>query len=319
MNTEIILSSDEIKSMALELGADEVGITYAAPVKTADRYLKWLRKDYAADMDYLKRNVDLRLDPTKLLPGARSIVVIGLNYYPTDDHISTAETTYKVARYAWGEDYHTVIRRILKKLRGRLKTKFPKLSGRICVDSAPFMDKYWAEQASLGWQGKHSNLVSKNFGSWLLIGSLVLDADCDNYEKPHSNHCGRCTACIEACPTGAIVEPYLVDARKCISYWTIESKAPTLPDFIKANLNNYLFGCDICLEVCPFNKFQKPANENLFKRTEIVSIMESGAIDNISDDRITKLCALSAINRASPDSLKRNIKSLKSSRQISSK
>jgi len=303
-----ILSAKEIKRTALELGFDAVGIALAGQVKREERFLEWLERGFQGEMEYMARHRKERFDPRELLPGAKSIISVGLNYFPTEKDKSNQKGPYRVARYARGEDYHHIIRKKLQKLRSHLKTQRPGLSGRICVDTAPFMDKYWAEQAGLGWQGKHTNLLSRDFGNWLLIGSLVVDAVFDEYDRPHKDHCGKCRACIDACPTGAIVEPYCLDATRCISYWTIEAKGDRIPQATGKSMSKFVFGCDICLEVCPFNRFEKPTGETAFARIEGIDLIEEGRIDEIGADEFESKFANSPLKRPGYNGLKRNIR-----------
>ncbi len=301
------LSPDAVRNQIAECGFEIAGLARVDKVRPHENFETWLRKGYAGEMRYLVRNLDKRFDPEKLFPGAKSIIVMGLNYFPTKNEKAQQKVPFKVARYAWGEDYHNVFRRKLRRLRTGLKAINPQLRGRICVDTAPFMDKYWAQKAGLGWQGKHTNLVSRQFGSWLLIGSLIINMEIDEYDRPHSDHCGKCTACLDACPTGALIAPYQIDATRCISYWTIESKAEQLPNDIRKNLNKYVFGCDICLEVCPFNKFQKSRREEELSRRKETGLLESGRATNLSEEQFDELFAGSPINRPTLPGIKRNI------------
>lgn len=302
-----VLTSASIKELAYELGADTVGITESAPVRVKDKFLAWLKEGFAGEMSYLGRYQGKRFDPLNLLPGAKSIIVVGVNYFPTLDDSARKKSPFKVAKYAWGTDYHYVIRRLLRRLRTQLRAIEPRLNGRICVDTAPFLDKYWAQKAGLGWQGKHTNLVSRQFGSWLLIGSLIIDVVVDKYDKPQTNHCGKCTACVDSCPTGAIFEPYRINATRCISYWTIESKAAKIPDEIIAKLNNWVFGCDICLDICPFNRFEKPCREKAFRRGEENDLIETGNAAGLSENEFAKKFSRSPIKRPGLSGIKRNI------------
>jgi epoxyqueuosine reductase len=298
-----------IKSIARGLGADVVGVTRAAPVTAKELFLEWLTHGYSGGMDYLAKHREERFDPCILLPGAKSIVVIGMNYHPTNAERAQSSGRFKVARYAWGEDYHRVLRRLLKRLRSRLKNACPGLKGRICVDTAPFMDKYWAQMAGLGWQGKHTNLVSREFGSWLVLGSLIIDAEVDVYDAPHLDFCGTCTACLESCPTHAFPQPYVLDATKCISYWTIETKAEPFPEGVGGQLNGWVFGCDICLDACPWNKFEQPRREEAFARAERIKDVEEGNVATMTEARFTQLFADSPITRPTRAGLRRNIES----------
>jgi epoxyqueuosine reductase len=307
-SSDSLLSVDVVKYLIAEIGVDTAGIAEANQVRSRESFAIWLERGYAGEMTYLARNLDKRFDPEKLLTNAKSIIVVGLNYFPSKNEIEKQNEPYKVARYAWGEDYHNILRHKLRRLRTKLKAVNPKLRGRICIDTAPFMDKYWAQKAGLGWQGKHTNLVSRQFGSWLLIGSLIINIEVDKYNKPQTNHCGKCTACLDACPTGALIAPYRIDATRCISYWTIESKADQIPEAVENNLNNYVFGCDICLEVCPFNKFQKQRCEKELFRREKTGLLENGQAVDLSEEQFNDFFATRPISRPALSGIKRNIK-----------
>ncbi|MFH2035764.1 MAG: tRNA epoxyqueuosine(34) reductase QueG [Candidatus Zixiibacteriota bacterium] len=304
-----MMQADEIKNIAVELGADLVGIAQAEPITMAkERFLKWLKLGYQGELDYLAKYQAERFDPGNLLSGAKSIISIGVNYYPNDNDIAKTKKPYKVAYYAWGDDYHITLRKILRKLRNGLKRIEPKLNGRICVDTAPFMDVYWAERAGLGWQGKHSNLVTTGYGCFINIGALVIDQPVDKYDEPCLNHCGNCTACIESCPTGAIIEPYILDATKCISYWTIESKVDTFPPDISKKLNGAVFGCDICIAACPFGRFAKLHSAKEYNRHENIELIETGDVAQLSDAEFTEKYDNSPVSRPGQSGIVRNIK-----------
>jgi len=303
-----MLKTNIIKSKALELGADCVGITRSHPIPYSQEFQQWLKNGYAGDMEYLSRLQNERFDPAVLFHGAESIIVVGLNYSPNNQEKSNKKKRYNVASYARGEDYHHVIRRILKRLRSFLKETNPKINGRICVDTAPFLDKYWAQEAGLGWIGKHTNLVSRQFGSWLLLGSLIVNSEIDIYDKPHNNHCGKCRACLDSCPTNALRDPYIIDATRCISYWTIESKSSEIPEGISNNLNRWVFGCDICLTACPFNRFEKPCQTRTFEYREETSLLETGHIIKLSEDQFNSKFKSSPISRPHLSGIIRNIK-----------
>ena len=306
-----MLSAELIKLAALELGADLVGIAPVGPVESRARFLDWLEKGYAGEMQYMTRNVENRLDPTRLLPGARSVIVVGYNYFPTEDDRGSNKRFFKVARYARGDDYHDIIGRMLERLQTVLRETEPKLNGRVCVDTAAFMDKYWAQRAGLGWQGKHTVLVSRRFGSWLLLGSLVIDDEVDRYDNPHRDYCGKCTACLEACPHNAFPNEYVLDATHCTSYWTIESKAAIIPERIGKNMKRWVFGCDICLEACPFNRFQKPHKTPAFTRHVNLDAVESGNIAQISEKEFAAQFKSSPLKRPKLNRLIRNINACK--------
>ncbi|MEW5922931.1 MAG: tRNA epoxyqueuosine(34) reductase QueG [Candidatus Zixiibacteriota bacterium] len=310
----MILNANEVKALAIRLGADTVGIAKAEPVANPRRFVEWLDAGHAGDMSYLSKYKEQRFDPGLLLPGAQSIIVIGKNYYPAIEDMAAMQTPFKVARYAWGLDYHDILRKMLNHLRTALRKSIPDLKARTCVDTAPFMDKYWAQKAGLGWQGKHSNIVSKEYGNWFVIGSLVIDAPIDSYDKMHSDHCGKCTACIEACPTGAIKTPYMLNAVKCTSYWTIEAKSKKIHDDMTEKMQNWVFGCDICISVCPFNRFQKPNTERAFSRLEGTGLVETGEVIRLSDSQFAQKYKRSPIFRPGLKGLKRNISALTKSK-----
>lgn len=307
-----ILQAERVKNQALAQGADVVGIARAAPVDAREMFMSWLGNGYEGDMEYMRKYGDIRYDPEALITGAKSVIVIGLNYSPReDDREAQVEGHHKVAKYAWGEDYHRVLRRILRRLRADLVRDKPGLRGRICVDTAPFPDKYWAVRAGLGWQGKHTNLVSREFGSWLLLGSLVITSTVDEYDAPHTDFCGSCTACLSACPTAAFPKPYVLDATRCISYWTIESKSSKLPEDIASNLEGWMFGCDICLDVCPWNKFETPHDTAEFKRSDAVSCFEDGRVEALSESEFDQITSGTPLGRPGQAGIVRNLRALK--------
>jgi len=295
----------------MEKGADTVGITRSALVESGRKFLEWLSKGYAGEMEYLKKYRDQRLNPANLQPGAKSIIVAGFNYNPTEEELAKSKRPYKVAKYAWGKDYHNTVRKILKKLLRNLQENDPEIKGRICVDTAPFMDMYWAQKAGLGWQGKNTTLVSREFGRWLVIGSIILNREFDSYDEPAKDYCGKCTDCIDACPTAAFPQPYVLNATKCISYWTIESKEEKIPNAISKNQKGWVFGCDICNDVCPFNRFAKPRSIEAFKRREEISLLETGQVTRLEEEEFKKIFQNSPIKRPSLKGLIRNIKSAK--------
>lgn len=304
-----MLLSSKIKEKCRELGADAVGIAKPNKVATAEGFKKRALEGFPSGLYYLANNIDKRLDPNRLSPGIKSIISIGVNYYPTKNDFEKTAKPYKIAKYAWGKDYHNVLRKKLKKLRNYLLEIIPDLKGRICVDTAPFADIYWAQQAGLGWQGKQSLLISKKYGVRLLLGALLIDHEVDRYDTPHVHHCGTCTACVDSCPTGAIREPYLIDANRCISYHTIESKDKTIPNEVSQQQKMYIFGCDICSDACPFNRFEKERTEPAFKKLDATRLIEKGAIDNLTPEEFAEIYAGSPIKRPGLNGLKRNINS----------
>jgi len=250
-----------LKEEGLRLGFDAIGIARAERLSAEARRLEtWLGDGMHGTMGWMERNVDKRVDPRELVPGARTVISVLENYYhavepPTSDRVA------RVSRYARGADYHTVIRKRLKSLLAWLDVEAGGVSGRVFVDSAPIMDKAWAARAGLGWIGKHTNLINRHIGSWFFIGELIVDVDLEP-DSPVADMCGTCTRCIEACPTGAIVEPYRLDGRKCISYLTIEHHEDDIDPELQRLTGRWIFGCDVCQEVCPWNKFAKASDRH---------------------------------------------------------
>jgi len=266
MATTIDLKSAEhalwLKNKALELGFSFCGISRADFLKEeAPRLESWLKQGMHGEMTYMENHFDMRLDPRLLVPGAKSVVSLLFNYYP-DPTYQTTEGSLKVSKYAWGEDYHDVVKDRLKQLLAELRSEVGDVNGRAFVDSAPVLDKAWAKRSGLGWIGKNANLINKKQGSFFFIAELILDLPLEP-DGPVKDHCGTCRACIDACPTEAIVEPYVVDGSKCISYFTIELKRELPIDF-KGKMDDWAFGCDICQDVCPWNRFSTPHQEVRF-------------------------------------------------------
>lgn len=259
------------------------------------------------EMQYMENHFDKRLDPTKLVEGSKSVVSLLLNYYPKNKQI---EKTFKVSKYAYGQDYHHVIKTKLRALQEFISREIGQVHGRAFVDSAPVLDKAWAAKSGLGWIGKHSNLLTKEVGSYYFIAELIIDLELE-YDAPATDHCGSCTACLEACPTDAIVAPYVVDGSKCISYFTIELKNE-IPKQVQGQFEDWIFGCDICQEVCPWNRFSKPHNEPLFDPHPELLSMTKKDWEEITEEVFQKVFKKSAVKRTKLSGLKRNIKFLKS-------
>jgi len=259
-------AAKEVKRLALQLGFLHVGIAPAMPVDdpTRQQYLQWLHHGYHATMHYLQNHLDKRFDPQALVPGARSVICLAYNYYstatPKDDQIP------RVSIYAHGRDYHRVLKKKLKRLYEALYKRFPHFHGRYFVDSAPVLERYWAARAGLGWQGKNTLLIHPRYGSFVFLAVMITNIELA-HDSPMSDHCGRCRRCIDACPTGALApQGYLLDARRCISYLTIELKADRpIPEIFRQQWSGWIFGCDICQEVCPWNRFAQPHNEPDFQ------------------------------------------------------
>ena len=273
----------------------------------APRLEKWLKKNMHGEMKYMENYFDKRLDPTKLVEDAKSVISLSYNYYPKN--FQNNDLT-KVSKYAYGKDYHHVIRDKLKLLLEFIKEEIGDVYGRVFVDSAPILEKAWAEKSGIGWIGKNSNLITKQVGSFYFLAELIIDIELE-YDSKEFDHCGDCTACIDACPTEAIVEPYVVDGSKCISYFTIELK-DNIPNDYKGKFDNWVFGCDICQDVCPWNKFSKAHSEPLFDpKSEFVDMSKDERYD-ITEETFNKVFDNSALKRAGYNGLKRNLNFIKS-------
>lgn len=297
-----------IKDEAKRLGFLSCGISKAQFLEEeAPRLERWLNNNMNGQMDYMQNHFDKRLDPTKLVVDSKSVISLLLNYYPEQQQIND---TYKVSKYAYGYDYHHVIKSKLKQLSQFIQEHIGEVSGRAFVDSAPVLDKAWAAKSGLGWIGKHSNLLTQKVGSFYFIAELIIDLELD-YDTPVTDHCGTCTACIDACPTQAIVDPYVVDGSKCISYFTIELK-DQLPNTMKSKFDDWIFGCDVCQDVCPWNKFSKPHNQPLFNPDPDLLTMTKKDWQEITEDVFKKVFQKSAIKRTKYSGLTRNIKFLNS-------
>ena len=300
-------NTEMIKAEAARLGFMSCGISKAEFLdKEAPRLEQWLQEGRHGEMKYMENYFDKRLDPTRLVEGSKSVISLLLNYYPAEKQ---REDSYKISKYAYGTDYHFVIKDKLKKLMQFIEEEIGEVDGRAFVDSAPVLDKAWAAKSGLGWIGKNSNLLSKKAGSFFFIAELIIDLDLE-YDSPVTDHCGSCTACIDACPTQAIVEPYKVDGSKCISYFTIELKEE-LPNDMKGKFDDWMFGCDVCQDVCPWNRFSKSHNEPLFDPNPDLLSMSRKDWEEISEDVFRKVFKKSAVKRTKYSGLKRNVDFLK--------
>ena len=297
----------KIKSEAKRLGFLSCGISKAEFLEEeAPRLENWLKKNMHGEMAYMENHFDKRLDPTILVPDSKSVISLLLNYFPSETQV---ENTYKISKYAYGTDYHFIIKDKLKQLMDFISEEIGEVHGRAFVDSAPVLDKAWAAKSGLGWIGKHSNLLTKQLGSFYFIAELIIDLDLE-YDTPVTDHCGSCTACIDACPTNAIVADRVVDGSKCISYYTIELKNE-IPTSEKGKFEDWMFGCDICQDVCPWNRFSKPNNEPLFNPHPELLSMTKKDWEEITEDVFQKLFKKSAVKRTKFLGLKRNINFLK--------
>lgn len=298
-----------VKDEAKRLGFEYCGISKAEFLEEeAPRLENWLKKNMHGEMSYMANHFDMRLDPTKLVPGAKSVVSLLLNYFTEEKQLD--ESAPKISKYAYGEDYHLVIKSKLREMLNTLEEKIGKsVGGRAFVDSAPVLDKAWAQRSGLGWIGKNSNLINKNSGSFFFVAELILDIELIP-DSPIGDFCGTCTRCIDACPTDAIVSPYIVDGSKCISYFTIELK-DAIPESEKGKFQNWMFGCDICQDVCPWNRFSSPHNHSeLAPNKELLGKSKSDW-EEITEDVFRELFRRSAVKRTKFEGLKRNIRFLK--------
>ncbi|MGX7667178.1 tRNA epoxyqueuosine(34) reductase QueG [Flavobacterium pedocola] len=307
MNSNTVKYTQLIKSEAQRLGFLSCGISKAGFLEEeAPRLEAWLQKGMQGEMHYMENHFDKRLDPTLLVDDAKSVISLLLNYYPAE--IQNPES-YKLSKYAYGQDYHFVIKDKLKDLLRFIQTEIGEVSGRAFVDSAPVLDKAWAAKSGLGWVGKNANLLSKQVGSFFFIAELIVDLDLD-YDTITTDHCGTCTACIDACPTEAIVAPYVVDGSKCISYFTIELKE-NLPMEMKGKFDDWMFGCDVCQDVCPWNRFSKPHQESLFNPNPELLSFSKKDWEEITEETFRKVFKNSAVKRTKLEGLRRNVDFLK--------
>ena len=296
-----------IKSESKRLGFLSCGISKAGFLEEeAPRLENWLNNQMNGQMSYMENHFDKRLNPTLLVDDAKSVISLLLNYYPSE---LQNEDSYKISKYAYGQDYHHVIKEKLRELLHFIQTEIGEVSGRAFVDSAPVLDKAWAAKSGLGWIGKNSNLITQKVGSFYFIAELIIDLELD-YDTPTTDHCGSCTACLDACPTEAIVAPYVVDGSKCISYFTIELK-DNLPQEMKGKFDDWMFGCDVCQDVCPWNRFSKSHNEPLFQSNSDILNFSKSDWEEITVDTFQKVFKNSAVKRTKYEGLLRNINFLK--------
>ena len=297
-----------IKNEAKRLGFISCGVSRAEFLEDeAPRLEKWLKNNMHGEMKYMENYFEKRLDPSKLVDDAKSVISLSYNYYPKDLQNKEAP---KVSKYAYGIDYHYVIKEKLIFFLSFIKDKIGDVNGRAFVDSAPILEKAWASKSGIGWVGKNSNLITKQVGSFYFLAELIIDLELD-YDGIESDHCGECTACIDSCPTQAIVEPYVVDGSKCISYFTIELKE-NIPNEFKEKFEDWVFGCDICQDVCPWNKFSKPHKEPLFQSTPELMKMSREEWNEITEETFNKIFKNSAVKRTGYKGLTRNLNFIKS-------
>jgi epoxyqueuosine reductase len=305
-----VTNAQKIKAKAAELGFDFCGIAKADFLEEeASRLEAWLTRRMHGQMSYMANHFDKRLDPRKLVDGAKSVISVLLNYYPDPAHrLPEGDDDYKLSKYAYGTDYHFVLKDKLKALLEYIHDEIGEVGGRAFVDSAPVMDKAWAARSGLGWIGKHSNLLNRQMGSFFFIGELILDLALDP-DGPTTDHCGTCTRCIDACPTDAIVAPYVVDGSRCISYFTIELKA-AIPEEVRGKFQNWVFGCDICQDVCPWNRFARSHNTPEFNPSPELAALTNQDWEEITESVFSELFRRSPLKRTKWGGLHRNMKFL---------
>lgn len=303
-----------IRTFASELGFDHCGIARAERLDDDARRLEnWLNKGMHGSMKYMENHFELRVDPGKLVPGAKSVITLLLNYYPQTENDSPHKGTdsdapARISKYAYGEDYHEVIREKLNILLRKMRERFGDIQGRGFVDSAPVLERAWAKKSGLGWIGRNGNLITKDGGSFFFISTLIVDIEL-TYDDPYAkDFCGTCTRCVDACPTEAIYENKIVNGSKCISYFTIELKEMLIPAEMRGRFNNWAFGCDVCQDVCPWNRFAKPHNEQRFQTIPGVLNFSTMDWEGLTEDSFRTLFKNSPLKRAKLQGLQRNLR-----------
>ena len=295
-----------IKEQAKRLGFDYCGISKAEFLEEeAPRFETWLKNNMHGEMQYMENYFDKRLDPRLLVEGSKCVISLLLNYFPSQSQNPDAP---KISKYAYGNDYHDVIKTKCKELLETMKEELGDFNGRCFVDSAPVLDKAWAKKSGLGWIGKNANLINKGSGSFFFIAEIICDLELE-YDLPVKDYCGTCTACLDACPTQAIVAPYVVDGSKCISYLTIELKN-NIPSEFRDKMEDWVFGCDVCQDVCPWNRFSKPHHEPLFENKNGLLDWSRGEWEEITEETFRKVFGKSAVKRTKHQGLQRNVKFL---------
>lgn len=296
--------SQFIKQESIALGFLSCGISKARFLEEeAPRLENWLKSNMQGEMSYMENHFDKRLDPRKLVEGCKSIISLSFNYYPEDQQRTDS---YKISKYAYAEDYHEVIKRKLNTLIKKIQDKIGDIHARSFVDSAPVMDKVWAKESGLGWIGKHSNLISKSHGSFFFLAEILIDIECEYDQAFQTDHCGTCTKCIDACPTDAIVSPYIVDGSKCISYYTIELKKE-FDSNMNLKFDDWIFGCDVCQDVCPWNRFSIPHQHQEFMIKEEIKNFSKKDWEEITEESFKVIFKNSPIKRSKYEGFKRNI------------
>jgi len=300
-------NTEFIKTEAKKLGFSSCGISKARFLsEEAKNFEKWLSNGYQGSMSYLERNIDKRLDPTLLVPGSKSVISLAFNYFPPKKLIDN--NNFIISKYAYGKDYHKVLKKKLKKLLFLMRERIGDIEGRVFVDSAPIHERAWAKLSGLGWVGKNSLLINKNQGSYFFLAEIICDLELE-YDEPVLNRCGNCSRCIDACPTGAITKAQVINAKKCISYLTIENK-DNIPEELNDSMNNSIFGCDICQDVCPWNKNSKPHEEIEFLPKKNLEKLRKKDWVELTEETFDRIFEGSAIKRTKYKGLKRNIRAV---------
>lgn len=301
----------QIKALAKKLGFDYCGIAKAVKLdKDARRLEQWLHQGMHGKMQYMENHFDLRVDPSKLVPGAKSVITLLKNYYPS---VKQQPNTPLIAKYAWGKDYHEVIRAQLQLFLAEIREQIGEINGRGFVDSAPVLERAWAVQAGLGWVGKNGNLIHKQSGSFFFIATLIVDLPLEVDAPFAKDYCGSCSKCIDACPTEAILPNKQINGSKCISYYTIELKDAMLPKELKESFNNWMFGCDICQDICPWNRFSKPHQEPLFEPIPAILNLTTSQWEELSEESFKLIFKESPLKRTKFSGIMRNLKLIKAS------
>ena len=300
---------EEIKKKAFELGFQKVGIARAERLgEEAEHLEQWLQKKYHGTMQWVEKNFEKRVNPNAILPDAKSVISVAMNYYTDVEH-SPVEDTGKISRYAWGDDYHEVLSSRLEKLMEFIKTKSQDADGKVYVDTGPVMDKVWAQRAGIGWIGKHTNVITQEHGSWVFLGEIILNVELE-YDLPATDHCGDCVLCIEACPTQAITQPYVLDSQRCISYLTIEHRGE-IAEELGERFDRWIYGCDICQDVCPWNeKFSTPTLLKEFYPREHNIAPKLSEWSGITQEEFSNKFKNSPMKRTKLSGLKRNIETV---------
>ncbi len=302
--------SERIKESAKKAGFELVGIAKAEAMNDEFmRYQEWIASGYHATMQYMERNLEKRKDIREILPGAESVIVVGLSYHTPYQH-EEVKGHGKISRYAWGTDYHEILPVKMQEIVSVISAINPESQSKIYVDTGPISEKQWARKAGIGWQGKNSNIISREIGSWFFLGIIITSLPLE-YDKPIEDYCGTCTACLDACPTQAIIEPYTVDAGKCISYWTIEAKPQIeIPLNIAENMENWIYGCDICQDICPWNRFSSQTNIDAFHPREQQTSFDLESIMEMKQEDFSNRFRKSPVKRTKLAGLQRNAQAL---------